>query len=173
MVQQLSQSQAKLAEELNRIKQDTGSDREKLAVVTNDVASVKTDLDRTTSDLRSAVGDLGVQSGLIATNSQELAALRAMGDRDYHEFQLTGNKERKRVDNVVVRLKKSDVKRNRFTLELVADDKVVEKKDKNLNEPIQFYLASSRQPYEIVINQVGKNNVVGYLSSPKVTQARR
>ena len=69
-------------------------------------------------------------------------------------------------------LKKSDTKRNRFTVEVMADDKRIEKKDKTANEPVQFYVASkARQPYEIVVNQIAKDSVSGYLAKPKVTVA--
>ena len=55
---------------------------------------------------------------------------------------------------------------------MIADDKTVEKKDKNINEPIQFYVAKARIPYEIVVNTVGKDQIVGYLATPKVLAAR-
>ena len=70
-------------------------------------------------------------------------------------------------------LKSSDVKRNKYALVVLADDKRIEKKDKTLNEPVQFYASRMRQPYEIVINEVGKDHVVGYLATPKVQLSRR
>ena len=69
-------------------------------------------------------------------------------------------------------LKKTDQKKNKFTIELVADDKRVEKKDKSINEPLQFYTSKARQPYEIVVNEVGKDIIVGYLATPKVQNVR-
>jgi len=140
--------------------------------VKSEVATTKSDLDRTIQDLRSVRGDMGIQSGLIATNSKELAALRAMGERNYIEFQLPKTKGPQRIGDVAVQLKKFDPKRNRYTIELVADDKKVEKKDRTVNEPVQFYLASARMPYEIVVNEVRRDSIVGYLSAPKVKQAR-
>ena len=65
-----------------------------------------------------------------------------------------------------------DAKRSRYTLEVLADDKRVEKKDKTINEPVQVYVAGNRQPYEIVINQVKKDQIVGYLATPKETVSR-
>jgi hypothetical protein len=73
---------------------------------------------------------------------------------------------------VLVKLKKADPKKNKFTIELTADDKQVEKKDRTINEPLQFYVSKARQPYEIVVNQVSKNQIAGYLATPKVQQAR-
>jgi hypothetical protein len=74
---------------------------------------------------------------------------------------------------VVLTLKKSDPKHNRFTVDVSADDKLVEKKDRTINEPVQLYVHNSRQPYEIVVNQVEKDEIVGYISTPKVVLARQ
>jgi len=184
LVQKLQQEQVKQAEEvrteLTQVKESATTAHAKISDVTTDVGNVKTEvastkseLEKTIGTLKSVQGDLGVQSGLIATNATELAALRAMGERNYYEFDLPKTKEMQRVGDVAVRLKKADTKRNRYTIELVADDKRVEKKDKTVNEPVQFYVAGTRQPHEIVVNEVRKDRIVGYLATPKVIQARR
>jgi hypothetical protein len=77
-----------------------------------------------------------------------------------------------RVGDITLKLKSVDTKKNKYTVEVMADDKLTEKKDKNVNEPIQFYSSKARQPYEIVVNQVQKDLIVGYLSTPKVEAAR-
>ncbi len=140
-----------------------------VGVVKSDVASTRSDLEKTIGDLRRTTGDLGVMSGLIATNSRELSALKELGQRDYFEFTLTKQQKQQRIGDIMVQVKKTNPQRNRFTLELVADDKRIEKKDKTVNEPVQFYVVTkSRVPYELVINEVKKDTVVGYLSMPKV-----
>ncbi len=151
---------------LTEVKADVGK-------VDSKVESTKSELDKTIADLKRVNGDMGVQSGLIATNSKELAALRALGERNYFEFDLSKTKAPQRVGDVMLLLKKSDQKKNRYTLEITADDKRTEKKDKTVNEPVQFYVAAARQPYEIVVNQVGKDRIVGYLATPKVREARK
>jgi chromosome segregation ATPase len=143
-----------------------------VGTVKTDVATTKSELEKTIADLKRTNGDLGVQSGLIATNGKELAALKALGERNYFEFNLTKTKEPRKVGDITVLLKKTDPKKNKYTIELVADDKKYEKKDKNLNEPVQFYVAKARQPYEIVVNEVKKDQIVGYLTTPKVQSAR-
>lgn len=140
--------------------------------VKSDVSATRSELEKTIRELRSVRGDLGIQSGLIATNARELAALRALGERHYYEFQLAKTKQPQKIGEVAVQLKKSDAKRNRFTIELIADDKRVEKKDRNVNEPVQFYLSNARLPYEIVVNQVQKDKIVGYLAAPKLREPR-
>lgn len=168
-----------LATQLGEIKTVAHETSSKLSGVATDVTSVRGevqntrgDLDKTIADLRSVRGDMGVQSGLIATNAKELAALRALGERDYFEFQLTKSKTPQRLGDVAVQLKKYDVKRNRYTLELIADDKRVEKKDRTINEPIQFYTGKARLPYELVVNEVRQDRVIGYLSAPKMKAIR-
>jgi archaellum component FlaC len=140
--------------------------------VRKEVSSTKSELERTIADLKKVTGDLGVQSGLIATNAKELAALKALGERNYYEFNLVKSKQPYKLGDILITLKNADTKRNRYTIELVADDKKVEKKDKSLNEPVQFYMAKYRQPCEIVVNQVAKDRIVGYLSQPKVQTPR-
>lgn len=140
--------------------------------VKSDVANTRSELEKTISDLKRTNGDLNVQSGLIATNGKELAALRALGERNYFEFKLNKSKQPQKVGDVLIELKKSDPKHNRYTLEITADDKRVEKKDRTVNEPLQFYTSKARQPYEIVVNDVQKNLISGYLATPKVQNTR-
>jgi hypothetical protein len=143
-----------------------------VSTVKSDVASTKSELEKTIADLKQTNGDLNVQSGLIATNGKELDALKKLGERNYFEFKIGKGRDAQKVGSVMVLLKKADPKKNRFTIELTADDKRVEKKDRTINEPLQFYVSNSRQPYEIVVNQVNKNEIAGYLSTPKVQQSR-
>ena len=141
--------------------------------VKTELGSTKSALDATIADLKSVRGDLGIQSGLIATNSTELAALRELGDRNYYEFALSKQQPTATLAGVNMKLRKADVKRNKFNLDLVTDDKRVEKKDKNLHEPVQFYVGGLRQPFEIVVTEVSKDKIIGYLATPKVMSARR
>ena len=152
----------------------------KVGVVETEVGNVKTELgntkttlETTIADLKSVRGDLGVQSGLIATNGKELSALRELGDRNFYEFTLSKLQPATTLAGVNLKLRKADTKRNKFNLDLVSDDKRVEKKDKSLNEPVQFYVGGMRQPFEIVINEISKDTVTGYLATPKVMAARR
>lgn len=141
--------------------------------VDTQVAQARSDLDKTVAELRSVRGDLGVESGLIATNAKELAALRELGERNYVEFDLAKTNKPQRVGAINVVLRKADPKRSRFTVDVIADDKKVEKKDRTINEPVQFYVSRSRQPYELVVNEVRKDRIVGYLAVPKVVTASR
>lgn len=166
--------------DLSKVREDANSTKSRVGEVATDVAGVKSDaaatkaeLEKTIADLKSTRGDLGVQSGLIATNGKELAALRQLGERNYTEFRLTKDKAPTKVGDVQMRLKSADMKKNRYTIELIADDKLVEKKDKTVNEPVQFMLSRATQPFEIVVNEVKKDMISGYISAPKVQQARK
>jgi len=165
--------------EVSKVRDDANSTKTRVGEVSTDLATVKTDaaatkaeLEKTISDLKRTRGDLGVQSGLIATNGKELAALRSLGERNYTEFRLTKEKTPRKVGDVQIRLKSADAKKNRYTIELIADDKQVEKKDRTVNEPVQFMLSRATQPFEIVVNEVKKDMISGYLSAPKVQQSR-
>jgi hypothetical protein len=138
------------------------------------VGGVKTDLGKTQTDLASAVsqlssmkGDLSDHSSLIARNHDELEVLKHKGDRTYYEFTLNKG-DKKPVGTVSLELKKTDSKKSRFTLVVYADDKRYEKKDRNINEPLQFYSGKDPGLYEIVVNTISsKNQIAGYLSTPK------
>ena len=144
---------------------------EQVTTVQTDVATTRTDLERTIDDLKSVRGDMGVMSGHIATNGTELDALRKLGERNYFEITLDKSSTPQSVAGVQVALRKADAKKNRFTLDLTVDDKRIQKKHKTALEPVQFYASGYGQPYELVIFEVSKSQVKGYLSTPKVQVA--
>lgn len=161
------------------VKQTADTASTQLQSVSTDVGNVKTDvqntksqLEQTIANLKRATGELDDHASLIATNGKELQALKELGERNYSEFTISKSKKPTRVADVMVELKKADAKHNKFTITITADDKTVEKKDRNINEPIQFYTSKARQPDEIVVNQVRKDTIVGYLATPKVQTAR-
>jgi hypothetical protein len=176
----LKQAQAAQASEIGVVKQSATDANAKIADVSTDVGGVKTNLSATQAELQKTIaalkttqGDLGVQSGLIATNGSELAALKLRGERNYVDIKLGKEKKPHKFADITLTLKNTDPKKNKYTVEVMADDKLTEKKDKSINEPVQFYTAKGGHiPYELVINQVGKNEIVGYLSTPKVQESR-
>jgi len=170
---------ARVATELTSLKQATTSAQSNITDVSTEVKQVRTEvantqsqLERTISDLKRTTGDMGVLSGLIATNSKQIDALKQLGDRDYTEFTLYKTKQPIKVGDISILLKKADVKANRYTVELHVDDRKIEKKDRSANEPLQFYVGRDRQPHELVVNRVGKDLIVGYLATPKVSASR-
>lgn len=163
----------KLTAQLSQVKQES---EEKIGAVATDVTGAKKDIESTKSDLEAtkgkldrATGDMGVMSGLIAHNRDDLEELRRRGDRNYYEFTLPKAKSPQRVGPVQMTLNKSDQKKGKYTMTVFADDRSIEKKDKTVGEPVQFYMkgASRMAPYEIVVFDVTKNQVTGYLSTPK------
>lgn len=141
--------------------------------VKTDVGGVKTDLGNTQTELKSdeaqllsMKGDLGVDGGLIATNQKELDFLKHKGDRNYYQFTLHKG-QRQPVSTVSLELRKADSKHSRYTLDVYADDKKIEKKNRNINEPVQFYTGKDNFLYELVVNAIGKNMVSGYIATPK------
>src|SRR6266851_355219 len=134
-----------------------------------DIEATKTDLEATKGKLERSLGDMNVMSGLIARNHDDLDDLRRRGDRNYYEFTIQKSKSSQRVGPVQMSLNKTDPKKAKYTLTVVADDKTIEKKDKTSGEPVQFYVKGSSHmaPYEIVVFDVGKNQITGYLATPK------
>jgi chromosome segregation ATPase len=172
--QEQQQMATKLSSDIGDVKQQATTANTKIesvstevGTVKGEVANTKTELDKTIAELKSVRGDLSGTNSLVATNGKELAALRRLGERNYTEFKLIKTKEAQRVGDIALLLKKTDPKKNKFTIEVKADDKSTEKKDRNINEPVQFYVAKAAQPYEIVVNNVSKDQITGYLSTPK------
>jgi len=184
LARQIQAEQAKVQQqvssEISDVKQSASAANSKIADVSTDVGNVKTqvsatqaELQKTIADLKSVTGDLGVQSGLVATNAKELAALKRLGERNYFDIKLGKTKQPQRFGDITLLLKNADVKKNRYSVQVMADDKLTLKENKSINEPVQFYTAKGgRLPYELVINQIQKNEIVGYLSTPKETVAR-
>ena len=157
---------------LNAISGDVSSVKGDVGSVKGDVASTQAEVEKTGSELKRITGDMGVMSGLIATNGEQLSALKELGERNYQEFDIKRTGGLQKIGAIQLALSKADPKRNRFTMDVLADDKRVQKRDRTINEPVQFYLAGNRQPVEIVVNEVKKDEVVGYVALPKVKIGR-
>jgi hypothetical protein len=142
----------------------TKASSDELKTVDTKVGGVRTDLDATREDLRMARSEMGT---LIARNHEEIEQLRRLGERDYVEFTIAGKGKPQTVGNVTLELRGTNLKKNQFSMALTVEDKRFEKKNRAVNEPIFFYLAGTRQPQEIVVNKVSKNQISGYLSIPK------
>ncbi|ACO32503.1 MULTISPECIES: hypothetical protein [Acidobacterium] len=163
-----------------RLETEQQANRKQISSVSTDVAGVKTDvggvktglsqtqteLQQTEAQMKKMQGDLGIESGLIATNSKELDALRHQGDRNYYEFTLR-KKKKQAVGTIALELRKADPKHSRYTLWVFSNDKRIEKKNRSLDEPVQFYSGSKPMLFELVVNKIGHNVVSGYLSTPK------
>ena len=173
-----AQAQAKqeLTSDISKVKESADSQFSQVdtqvTAVKGDVASTKSELEKTVADLKRATGEIDGHSVLIATNQKELSALQALGERNYVQFTITKSKTAQKVGDVMVLLKRTDPKKNRYTIDLTADDKTTEKKDRAINEPLQFMTSKAKQPYELVVNDVKKDAIVGYLSIPKVLNTR-
>jgi chromosome segregation ATPase len=150
--------------EVNVVRTDLDTTRNDLKTTRSDLDSTRTDLKTTRDDVANSRRDLGT---LIARNSSELADLRRKGERDYIEFDITKGKEAKRVGDVMVLLKKTDPKRQKYEVVINAEDSAMQKKDRLANEPVTFLVGRERLRYELVVNYVDKDRIRGYVSSPK------
>jgi hypothetical protein len=133
----------------------------------SDIATTRSDLEATKTKLERVMGDLNVQSGLIAHTRDDLETLKHRGDRNIYEFSLKKGARPTPVSTVSLQLKKVDHKKGKYTLNVMADDRTIEKKDRTLYEPLQFYTGRDRYLYEVVVMTADKNKISGYLSTPK------
>jgi cell division protein FtsB len=166
-------SDEKLSSQLGQVRHES---EEQIGAVATEVGGAKKDIEATRADLEAtkgrlerASGDMGVMSGLIARNRDDLEELKRRGDRNYFEFTLPKSKSPQRVGPIQMTLTKTDPKKAKYTITVFADDRSIEKKDKTSGEPVQFYVKGTSRmgPYEIVVFDVNKSQVTGYLSTPK------
>jgi DNA repair exonuclease SbcCD ATPase subunit len=166
----LAQQQQAAEKQIGAVSSDVASVKTDVGGVKTDVATTRSDLDATKSQLQRVMGDAGVMSGLIATNHAELEQLKHKGDRNYTEFTLQKGAKPTLLSTIKLKLDKVDDKHSRYTLTVSADDRDIVKKDKNLDEPVQFYTGKDPVLFELVVNSIEKNKVSGYLSTPKSAQ---
>ena len=180
MTAQAAQARQELAQTVKLEQQQAAAEQKIGAVQTNvtnlntDVTGAKasivdtqTDLASTKAQLQRTMGDAGVMSGLIARTHDELEVLKHRGDRTYFEFTLQKGAKPVLLASIKLQLKKVDDKKSKYTMVVSADDRNIEKKDKSLDEPVQFYTGKDPVLFELVVNNIAKNQISGYLSTPK------
>jgi len=166
-VQQLNSAIARKAsaDDLTKAQADANS---KIGGLTTDLAGTRKDLDSAKSEFANALtGTKGELNGAIARTHDELVALAHKSDRDYFEFNLAKKHREQKVGTVVVKLEKTDTKRNIFTVNLVFDDKPHLHRDRAMDDPVYFYVQGAPSALELVVNKMGKDAVSGYISTPK------
>jgi uncharacterized protein YlxW (UPF0749 family) len=163
----LAAQAAQEKQDVNAVAGEVGSVKTDVGGVKTDVAATKASLESTIAKLQNTIGDLGVQSGLIANTRGDLEALKHKGDRQYYEFTLLKGAKPQAISTVALQLKKTDAKHGKYTLNVTADDKTIEKRDRTQSEPVQFYSGRDHMLYELVVWTVEKKKITGYLSTPK------
>lgn len=180
---QLKSQDQKLAaasEEATKANSEVAVTKGEVGKLSSDVDSVKTglsstnsEMEKTKQELKSVKGDLNQQSSLIATSANEVAKLRALGERDIFEFKISKDNNFQRVGpaqmSLLVKLKAVEPNKNRYSVDVLINDKSTERKNRVVNEPLQFRVARD-QFLELVVYELQKNTIVGYLSAPKVQQ---
>jgi predicted nucleic acid-binding Zn-ribbon protein len=170
-------SDEQLLAQIGQVRQESES---KMGQISGELTGAKSDIESTRKDLEATkikldrtVGDLGVQSGLIARNREELEEVKRRGERNIYDFELRKNKKKwERIGPIQVQLRDANPKKYRYTVAVMIDDKPVERRDKALYEPVQFSTRGMRVAYELVVFQIAKDRAVGYLSTPKEVASR-
>jgi chromosome segregation ATPase len=163
----LEQEQAEATKQIGAVATDVSSVKTDVSGAKASIADTQTDLANTKQQMQRMVGDEGKMSGLIATNHDELEVLKHKGDRNYYEFTLQKGGKPTLLSTVKLQAKKVDDKKSKYTMVVSADDRNIEKKDKSLDEPVQFYTGKDPVLFEVVVNNISKNQISGYLSTPK------
>ena len=178
------EQQDMLLGQLTGIDSETKNNRDSIETVKGSVDSVRSTLDEnssklgetaaalesTSNELRGAIDGVGSD---VEKHAATIEALRMKGERDVTSFVLAKSRLRTKVQDIQVRLRNADVSKGRYTLEVMADDRTFIQKDRYVNQPVEFYVIGASQPYEIVVTSVKKDQIVGYLATPKTTQMAR
>jgi hypothetical protein len=162
--EQVRAAKAEAESKIGQVSSEVGGVRSDVGTVKADLATTRRDLEGTQRQLLDVRDTL---SAAVAKNSTELGQLRLKGERDYVEFTIPDKKSPIKVEDIRLLLTNTDPKKGKFNLKILVDDNQLEKKDRLINEPVQFLVGQNHVRYEIVINWVQKNKVGGYLSIPK------
>ena len=134
-------------------------------------AKMQSQLDQQEQEIQQTRGDLTSTAtqlnGSIAHTHDELVVLEKRGERSYFEFDLSKAKQYKREGPVGVSLRKANVKHQYADLQLMVDDRDLVQKHVNLDQPVMFYMPDTEVPIQIVINEITKDHIHGYVSAPK------
>jgi len=137
------------------------------------IASTQQDIAKTRSDLQGNLSSTRDElNGSIAKTHAELVELEKKGERSYYEFDLFKEKRFQRVGPIEVSLRKTNAKHQFCNLQLLVNDREVTKKHINVYEPVLFYTQENGQPVQLVINEISKNHMHGYVSAPKYAGGR-
>ena len=160
--------------EVNALKNETTQLQEQVMQTEGKVTEVSQQADQNRTQIAQSQAKIEENQTQLASvkesvsfNSQEIAGVKRSLERDYYNFELQEKGGYMKVFDVSLSLKDTDWKRRQFDMYLLADGKVMQKKDHSINEPIQFYIAGQKKPYEVVVTRVDRKMVVGYLSVPK------
>jgi hypothetical protein len=161
---QLKKMQSQLDQQAKAIDQQSRAiDQEGKAL-----ADTQSQLESTRRDLSNTQREL---AGSIARTHEELLLLQRRGARNYYEFDIAKSKQFQHDGPIGVRLRKADTKHQYADLDLIVEDRTVSQKHVNLYQQVMFHTADSEQPAELVINDISKDHIHGYVSSPKHRQS--
>ncbi len=133
-----------------------------------ELASNREEVEKARNDLQGNLNSTRDElNGSIARTHDELVALEKRGEKNYVEFQLDKSKNFQRVGPISLSLRKVDFKKKHYDLNMMVDDFQLQKKNVNLFEPVWITLSDRPQPIELVVNEIHKDEIKGYISEPK------
>jgi hypothetical protein len=110
----------------------------------------------------------------VANNTKAVAELQRVGEREWLEFDVVKSSRpaSPKVANVRIQLAKTDVRKGKYDVVLHFDDRQIERKDRTIGEPVQFLVGPERQRYELVVTDMERDRIRGYLSVSSVGAIR-
>jgi hypothetical protein len=160
--------------EVNSLKQETsvlGTEiaeaKAGLQELGDESARNRSSIDQNKQNLELTQASLAQIEKVANQNTDEINAVKRSLEREYYNFELKEKSGYMKVFSVALSLKDADLRKQQFDLYLLADGKVLRKKDQSINEPIAFYANGQKKPFEVVVTRIDENMVVGYLSVPK------
>jgi len=137
----------------------------------DDINGTKDQVEKTRTDLEGRLASTRDDlNGSIARTHDEIVELQKRGQRNYYEFDLAKNKDFRRVGPIGLSLRKANTKRKTYDMTLMVDDQQLQKKSVNLYEPLAIANADQGQAVNLVVTEITKDRVKGYVSEPKYRQ---
>lgn len=137
-----------------------------LTTLQNNLAANNDQWQATVDRLGNVVGQLDSQGNAIQKNQKNVSYLMEMAHRANVSFTLRKGRKFHRVGPVSMELAGTSVRNQHYNIRLIVNDRPVELKDRALNEVVQFYTPRSKYPLELIVSQIGRNQVSGTLVVP-------
>ncbi len=151
---------------MKQVQSQLAAQEKELKETQDQLASAKSDLENRLGSTRDEL------NGSIARTHDELVSLEKRGERSYYEFDLSKSKSYEHEGPIQISLRKADSKHQSYDLMMLVDDHQLGKKKVDLYEPIWLHEGNLPEPVQVVVNQIGKDHVHGYVSAPKYTDAQ-
>jgi hypothetical protein len=138
------------------------------------MAQIEANLKQDISAVREENGrDLSGVRQQEETNARGVSAISQKLERERIDFELAKGQTKELVPGISLRIRGMNLAYQRYhgALWLLQDHRTVWLRDQSVHEPVRFFHKEGGEPYELVVTDVTKNAVVGYLLAPVKPEA--